>query len=44
MQVGIDGKSELKAKGLTATFEGSAKADFKGGAMASLTGGIVKIN
>lgn len=44
MQVEIDGKSELKAKGLTATFEGSAKADFKGGAMASLTGGIVKIN
>lgn len=44
MQVEIDGQSELKAKGLTATFEGSTKADFKGGAMASLTGGIVKIN
>jgi len=44
MKVEIEADSELKAKGMTATFEGSAKADFKGGGMASLTGGIVKIN
>lgn len=43
-QVEINGKSELKAKGMVATFEGSTKADFKGGAMASITAGIVKIN
>lgn len=44
MTVELDGKTELKAKGLNATFEGSMKADFKAGAVASLTGGIVKIN
>ncbi|HQW85246.1 MAG TPA: phage baseplate assembly protein V, partial [Ferruginibacter sp.] len=44
MTVDIDGKTKLQAKGLTATFEGSTTAEFKGGAMASLTGAIVKIN
>ena len=43
-------KVELKAdttmdvKGMTTTVEGTAKADFKGGAMASLTAALVKIN
>jgi len=43
-------KMELKAdttmdvKGLTTTVEGSTKADFKGGAMASITAALVKIN
>ena len=43
-------KIELKAdttmdvKGLTTTVEGTMKADFKAGAMTSITGAIVKIN
>ena len=44
LKVEIEADTELNAKGLTATFEGTVKADFKAGAMASLTAGIVKIN
>ena len=44
LKVEIEADTELKAKGLTATFEGTTTADFKAGAMASLTGAIVKIN
>ncbi|MEO6541849.1 MAG: phage baseplate assembly protein V, partial [Ferruginibacter sp.] len=44
LKVEIEADAELKAKGLNATFEGTVKADFKAGAIASLTGAIVKIN
>jgi len=44
MNVEIEAKADLKAKGLNATVEGTAQAEFKAGAMASLTGAIVKIN
>ncbi len=44
LKVEIEADAELKAKGMNATFEGTVKADFKAGAMASLTGAIVKIN
>ncbi len=40
----IEATTALSAKGLNATFEGTANADFKAGALASLTGAIVKIN
>ncbi|HMP91927.1 MAG TPA: phage baseplate assembly protein V [Phnomibacter sp.] len=40
----IDATAQLNASGMVATFEGKTKADFKGGAMASLTGALVKIN
>ena len=43
-QVKINADAALTASGATATFEGKGKADFKGGALASLTGAIVKIN
>ena len=42
--VEIEATADLKAKGLNATVEGTAQAEFKAGAMASLTGAIVKIN
>jgi uncharacterized protein involved in type VI secretion and phage assembly len=44
LKVEIEADTQLKAKGMEATFEGTVKADFKAGALASLTGAIVKIN
>jgi uncharacterized protein involved in type VI secretion and phage assembly len=44
LKIEVEADAELKAKGLEATFEGTLKADFKAGTVASLTGAIVKIN
>ncbi len=43
-KVDVEAETELKAKGIAATFEGTVLANFKAGALASLTGAIVKIN
>jgi uncharacterized protein (DUF2345 family) len=43
-KVEIEADMELNAKGMTAKFEGTTMAEFKAGAMASLTAAIVKIN
>jgi type VI secretion system secreted protein VgrG len=42
--VDIEAGSTMNVKGITTTVEGSAKIDVKGGAMASLTAALVKIN
>jgi phage baseplate assembly protein gpV len=44
IDVNIEGSKSLNAKGTMAVFEGTAKADFKGGGLASLTAALVKIN
>lgn len=44
MQVKINADAALEAKGLTATVQGNTQVELKGGAMASVTAAIVKIN
>ena len=44
LKVDVEAETVLKVKGLDATFEGAVKADFKGGAMATLKGAVVMIN
>ncbi|MEO6254439.1 MAG: phage baseplate assembly protein V [Ferruginibacter sp.] len=44
MKVELKADTTMDVKGVTTTVEGSAKADFKGGAMASITAALVKIN
>jgi type VI secretion system secreted protein VgrG len=44
MKIAATADTTMEVKGMTTTVEGSAKADFKGGAMASLSAALVKIN
>lgn len=44
LNIDVEAEKDLMAKGANTTVEGSIKADFKAGTMASLTGAIVKIN
>ncbi|MFZ1306229.1 MAG: phage baseplate assembly protein V [Ferruginibacter sp.] len=44
MKMALKADTTMDVKGMTTTVEGSAKADFKGGMMASITAALVKIN
>ncbi len=43
-KIAVEADTTMDVKGLNTTVEGTAKADFKAGAMASITGAMVKIN
>lgn len=44
LKIEVEAETALKVKGMDATFEGTVKGDFKGGALATLKGAVVMIN